>query len=362
VESGPLDIDNNYPPITLSGENPKTKSKATLKLTSQGSLITVKSGGTVTLKDITLEGLMTNNGTTNITGTDINGSHVTINIDLNGNDPQNNNTALVTVSKGHLIMETGAKITGNYNSEVSRVHGGGVYINGGFENNNYTARFTMKDGTISGNHNNDQSLGGGVVVESGDFTMEGGTIEDNTAGSGGGVTLNGGNFYMEGGSINNNMSFASGSLENIEVYGGAVYVLGKFEMTGGTISGNITAPMKGLGRDPSGAGVVIIDGFPGYPSEFIKTGGTIYGKDAAEPEKQNTIYKSEQVVGDIVKNHGYAVYVRSIDDDCKEIPGLTRMRNETADPDVELYYKLYNLADNKYEAITNGTDNNWSKP
>jgi hypothetical protein len=99
----------------------------------------------------------------------------------------NSNTAsFVTVaSGGTLIMNKGAKITGNNNRYVSSSSssgdGGGVYVNGG--------TFTMSGGEISGNTAN--YYGGGVYVGSGTFTMSGGEISGNTAHYfGGGVYVN----------------------------------------------------------------------------------------------------------------------------------------------------------------------------
>jgi hypothetical protein len=69
----------------------------------------------------------------------------------------------------------------------------------------------MKTGSaITGNTNT--SVGGGVFVDSGTFTMEGGEIKGNTADDGGGVYLSGGIFNMAGGTIYG--SDAVGNLRN----------------------------------------------------------------------------------------------------------------------------------------------------
>jgi len=97
--------------------------------------------------------------------------------------------------------------------------------------------FTLRSGvtlileeniTLSGRNTNNASL---VTINFGTFTMNGGTISGNNAGtSGGGVHVNGGDFTMNNGSINGNT--VSGS-------GGGVYVSnGTFTMNDGVISGN----------------------------------------------------------------------------------------------------------------------------
>jgi hypothetical protein len=159
-------------------------------------LITVMSGVTLTLRNITLQGMMANRG-----------------------------RALIYVSGGHLILETGAVITGN---TTDGGNGGGVFVASG--------TFTMNGGTISGNR---AINGGGVYVESGTFTMNGGTISGNTAtgdygnyNGGGGVNVNDGTFTMNGGTISNNQATRNG---------GGVLVWNPITKKGGTISGDNTA-------------------------------------------------------------------------------------------------------------------------
>jgi hypothetical protein len=97
-------------------------------------LITVDDGVTLTLRNITLQGM------------------------------SGNKASLIGVyGGGHLILETGAVITGNTNTVGN---GGGVYVSGG--------KFTMNGGTISGNKATGGN-GGGVFVR-GPFIKTGGTI------------------------------------------------------------------------------------------------------------------------------------------------------------------------------------------
>ncbi|MDR1469384.1 MAG: autotransporter adhesin family protein [Spirochaetaceae bacterium] len=197
----------------------------TIKLLSTGAdydpFINVNAGVTLTLRNITLQGLNTNNC-----------RFINVN------------------SGGHLILETGAVITGNSNGGGN---GGGVYVYGG--------TFTMNGGAISGNTTVN---GGGVYVDGGTFTMNGGTISGNNA------------------------------TNNDDHGGGGVYVAdGTFTMNGGTISGNNAT-------NKYGGGVYV------YGGTFTKTGGTIYGGDdnTHEPLKGENTATSEQ---------GHAVYAYSVD-------------------------------------------------
>lgn len=140
------------------------------------------------------------------------------------------------------------KLTGGNTTD----NGGGVYVQNGI--------FTMNGGTIS---NNTATVdGGGVSIDtSGEFIINGGTISGNIAENGGGVNLWGGKFTMNGGTISGNTASDGG--------GGGVYFYTSssnppFTMNGGTISGN-TASGNGGG----------VCGFNYDPTEFIMNGGTI---------------------------------------------------------------------------------------
>jgi hypothetical protein len=135
------------PQVTIDGNGGTVDLIGT---TAKGSLITVGSGATLTLRNITFDGLK---GAT---------------------ETSSNKAALITVANGGtLILENGAKIQNNKNTTGS---GGGVYVAG---------TLTLKDGIISGNQSH--ILGGGVSVYGGTFTMSGGSISGNKAVVGGGV-------------------------------------------------------------------------------------------------------------------------------------------------------------------------------
>jgi hypothetical protein len=219
------------------------------------------------------------------------GSGVTLtlggNVTLRGRS--SNTDSLVSVSYGGtLVMNTGSKITGNTTSHF----GGGVDVDSG--------KFTMNGGEISGNT---ADYGGGVHIYGtyGTFTMNGGEISGNTASPGGGVYISDGTFTMSGGKISGNTASNWG--------GGGVYVGdGTFTMNGGEISGNTTASY-------GGGGVYVGDG------AFTKSGNsTIYGSNASAALK-NTAENDSY-------GHAVYVYVYSGSQDQK--------RNTTAGPGVTL--------------------------
>ena len=94
------------------------------------------------------------------------------------------------------------------------------------------ARFTMKEGSmITGNN---ASNGGAVVVQTGTFDMEGGTITGNSASLWGGgvqVLTTSATFNMSGGIISGNTSLESGG--GVSVFQGAT-----FNMSGGSVTEN----------------------------------------------------------------------------------------------------------------------------
>ena len=179
----------------------------------------------------------------------------------------------VFVSDGTFNMKDGT-ISGN----TATSSGGGVYV---YE----TGEFTMEGGTIGGDHGasaNSSESGGGVCVYKGDFTMSDGSISGNKATStsshacGGGVYVNGGNFTMSGeATIQGNN--ASTTDTNSAAGGGGVYVNGgTFTLTGtAKIQGNTTTSVNLLTKPSGGGGVFVIAG-----GTFTMSGGTIGGTEA----------------------------------------------------------------------------------
>jgi len=117
----------------------------------------------------------------------------------------------------------------------------------------------MNGGTISGNTIG--SNGGGVCIDGGIFTMNGGTISNN---NGRGVYIrNTGTFTMSGGAISNNGGASSGM--GVRIMDNSI-----FTMSGGTISNNTVT-----GTTADGGGVSITSN-----GTFTMSGGIISGNSA----------------------------------------------------------------------------------
>jgi hypothetical protein len=291
-ENSPADvtIDGGGRVIALTGEG-------------KGSVITVGSGVTLTLKSITFVG------------------------------KNDNNKALIKVDGGTLVLDKDAVIKGNTNTGDD---GGGVFVCKG--------TFSMKGGTISDNKStkaDGSDYGGGGVVVYGKFEMSGGIISGNEAARcGGGVYVYGGKFEMSGGTISGNkvtggdngndtggggvfvndggaFSMSDGTISVNEVTGGSgggvsVYYYSncKFEMSGGTISGNKATE--------SGGGVYNNCTFTKQPAVNSSASGVIYGNEVEETTLRNTAKNDTS---------GHAVM---------SAPNGGRKRNATADWDVTL--------------------------
>jgi uncharacterized repeat protein (TIGR02543 family) len=215
-------------------------------VTGSANRITIGSGVTLTLKNITFKTLPF---TVEADGKLVldTGAVVTENVG-----------AGVTVNGGMLEMKAGAYITLNGGSDVFL--GSGVKLEG------TGSTFTMSGGKISENTADDCG-GVSLLGTSNEFTMSGGEISDNIATNGdcGGVLLWGSNnkFYMDGGKISGNTAR----------YAGGVMMFGancEFTMNGGTISDN--------NADYDGGGV----GIWGTNNKFTitTTGGTISDNSA----------------------------------------------------------------------------------
>jgi predicted outer membrane repeat protein len=176
--------------VVINGNN------RTLRLQSpgKGSIIRVESGVTLTLRDITLQG---NSG---------------------------NNTPLVTVTGGTLILDS-VVIKDNANTSGVTTYGGGASVNGGG-----TLRMKGRT-TVTGNTADN---GGGVAVQMGNlFIGEDTTISLNHAHSfGGGIYV---------GDLNTREVFISSSSirENIaDTAGGGIYATDTVTMNQSSVTGN----------------------------------------------------------------------------------------------------------------------------
>lgn len=224
--------------ITIRGIN----GADTDKITGTGSGSVITSGGSLTLKNITVTGgSATNGGGIYFSGTTLTLENSTITA----------NTA--TTCGGGIYMYAGtlnmASGLISYNSTISDSDtsqgGGGICLESG-------TTFTITSGTIS---ENSATRGGGIHANGATVNLAGGTISTNTASSGGGVYLNASS------TLNISRGTVGGSTEsaNTASYGAGVFsYVSTVNMSGGSVSYN------------QGTGLFI-----NYSSTFKLTNGSI---------------------------------------------------------------------------------------
>ncbi len=156
---------------------------------------------------------------------------------IKNNSIAGNNGGGVDIWMGSTFELIDGKITGN----SSQDSGGGVNV--GRLDDTAVSNFIMRGGEISGNKSKISS-GGIHVIGSAKFTMYGGVIKENFAGSvtnggnSGGVAINRAEFEMFGGQIINNETFGSGGGMYILTGSAPEKGIATFKMHGGEISGN----------------------------------------------------------------------------------------------------------------------------
>jgi hypothetical protein len=238
--------------IVLKGDAPSR----TLGLASVGSLFTVGADLSLELQDITAQGRA------------------------------DNTSPLIKVNTGGgLAVKTGGTVTGNtYTTTVTNTGGGGIFVDGG--------TLEIAGGEISGNSvlinspGNCDVSGGGVLVSGGTVTMSGGSIRNNnvtSSGTGdrhvraGGIKLNNGSvFTLSGGSIEGNTITGTSTTMCAQASGGGVEADNgsSFTLSGGFIRNNtVNAVSANNWGSATGGGVRI----GGSPSSFTMEGGEIYG-------------------------------------------------------------------------------------
>jgi hypothetical protein len=248
------------------------------------ALLTVGSGVTLYLRNITLTGI------------------------------GNNTTALIwVIDGGTLVLEDGAVVEGNINT-YSNI-GGGIHVGtggtlrlagvsaairnnvadnygGGVGVNDSTGTFIIEAGEITGNT---AEYGGGVANFYGNIMIMGGKISGNTVGEvGGGVYDRGGVITMDAGEISGN------TVVNRD--GGGVYTSGNFMMKGGNISRNSAANGGGVWSE----------------TDFTMEGGIISGNTVREfgggvcAQYGTFLMKGGEISGNSTGHEGGGVYTGNI--------------------------------------------------
>jgi hypothetical protein len=166
---------------------------------------------------------------------------------LDGGGDKNDDSSLTAT--GALVKVDGGTLTMGDGVTLQNNVNGDFYIDSVAISVNNGGMFRMTGGNISNNKGFD---GGGVFVSDSTFEMSGGTISGNiSTANGGGLHLReGGTFSMTGGVISGNKVISTGWGN-----GGGIYQVGStFEMSGGIIYGNEEAIDESLRNTVSGSG------------------------------------------------------------------------------------------------------------
>ncbi len=213
----------------------KTNVEGIVTITDNAQVRTLTRGSGFTDSFFNVSGMLTLAGT----GTDT--------LRLNGGGTSATGSAPVRISDtGRVTLQDGTLITANKASS----NGGGVYIDGG--------ELTMQGGKVSGNY---ASNGAGIFNADGVLLLEGGTIAGNAA------TNNGGGLYLQGTDAEVTLAGTAVSTNTAKNGAGLYNQNSAADWTGGTLSGN-TAEQKGGGAYNAGT--------------LHLSGGTISGNSASD--------------------------------------------------------------------------------
>lgn len=191
----------------------------------------------------------------------------------------------MTISGGSIENCTASK-----HSDIDDGKGGGIY-------NASTGNITLSGGSIS---NNSAANGGGIHLQGGNITINGGTISSNTSsGNCGGVNItNGANATMNGGSIANNTSgnndagiyigsgstltmsggSVTGNISTNAIRGGGISVAGTLKMSGSpVVSGNKAKGKSNNVYLPPGKTITVNGAFTEGANVYIKTYNDVTG-------------------------------------------------------------------------------------
>lgn len=192
-------------------------------------------------------------------------------------DPHSFGGTLLSVEGGELTLEDITVSGGGKSGDISSsLYGRLIDIGQG--------SVRLKNGAVlcrNQNRNQENDGGGAVLVKSGGkLILEGGCIEKNQNVVGGAAVYveKGGCFEMRSGTIRQNRTDGIGPIEGFDGRGGAVYVKGRVEISGGMIQKNRAKGYQNKGIVYGGAGGAV---FADKSSEVRITGGCI-GKNHAD--------------------------------------------------------------------------------
>ena len=162
---------------------------------------------------------------------------------------------MLEITQGNVTI---SNVTLDGNKDKVSASGYCLYVSGS------STTVTFGSDAVVRNNKTSSSTGSGISIYSGTFKMiDGSLVEENQASYGGGVYVNtSGKFEMSGGIISGNKATST------SYGGGGVYIRGTAKMSGGEIIGNTAS--KGGGVYVAGT----------YDGDFTMTGGKITGNTA----------------------------------------------------------------------------------
>jgi hypothetical protein len=302
----------NVTGISVIIKNKATANK-TITLSSQGSLLYLKSGQKVTLENTQLVGYATNN--TSLVYVDSTEFTMKGDAQVKNNSSSATTTAAPTGGIGVYVTGSGAKFTmegdssvsGNARSGTSNASnpatGVGVYVNGGTftMSENASVKDNKRSGGVAGTTAS-STYGVGVYVKDGTFTMSGNaSVKNNTRSNpsqpqgskytyGVGVCIEGSTTFTMSGNATVSANTFTVNIPSVTLSGGGVYVKGsnaKFTMEGESSVSSNTAPNYGGGVYVEGGtftmkddGSVSDNNATGIDNGSVGYGGGVYVGDS----------------------------------------------------------------------------------
>ena len=174
---------------------------------------------------------------------------------------------------------------GEISENVGTIGVGGVLVTG-------KASFVLKNGSIDKNVSEDGDAGGVGVSNSASFVMENGVISGNKGNTVGGVSVNRNCVYtMNGGSITDNQSTITGTRSTTA---GGICVSGTMNLSGGTISGNVSASKAENAQNTFRNGIYVGNGgtmnLSGTPQIASADDVALYIADDTAPDAERNSY------------------------------------------------------------------------
>jgi hypothetical protein len=219
-------------PITIEGNGNTISRQAGLP---DFRILTVTSGGNLTLNNATVSGGAASGGFPTGYGGGINASSATVTVN---NSTLSNNSATLRGGGIHIQSATVTVSNSTISGNSANISGGGIAGYG---------RLTILGSNISNNSAGPgYSLGGGIRVD-GAATITNSTISGNSANGGGGIVISSATLTISNSSILNNRASTGGGIRVVNS--------STMELMNSTVSGNLATVAGGIGISASSVAI-----------------------------------------------------------------------------------------------------------